>query len=140
MGELITTRWYVVLPLAALFIAYIFYIKSLRNTLDQCAPESRLLTPWTLWLLLIPIINVLFHFEVVSGMSKTLKNEYTKRHLMKSMMTFSRSLGISMCICSICSFIPFFGLIFIIPQTILWIIYWIKIVDYSRVLKSTIKV
>jgi hypothetical protein len=115
-------------------IPAILYILTLVRTLNKCAVSSRTLDPVMAWLYLIPIVNLVIHFVIVFGMSKTLRNEFNRRAVPVDDPTPVQSLGLAMCICACCSIVPILGLLATLAHLILWIMYWVKIAEYSRLL------
>ncbi len=112
----------------------IMYILTLLRTLNKCDPLSRTLDPVVVWLYLIPIVNLIIHFVIVFGMSETLRNEFNRRAVPVVDPAPGQSLGLAMCICACCGIIPILGLLATLAHLILWIMYWVKIAEYSRLL------
>lgn len=56
-----------------------FFCKSLIKTLSYVAAENRALNPTIIWLLLIPGVNFIVNFIVVTGMSKSIERELVSR-------------------------------------------------------------
>jgi hypothetical protein len=110
----------------------ILYILTLRNTLLKCSPQSRTIDPGKLWLLLIPIFNLGWHFVVVLNMSSSLSKEFALRGIPSNDREPGKLLGLAMCILMVP--IPFFMLLLMPAGLICWIVYWIKISGYSRAL------
>ncbi|MEO7142533.1 MAG: hypothetical protein ABI165_03430 [Bryobacteraceae bacterium] len=50
----------------------IFYLAGLQGAVARCSPESRTMRPGMLWLMLIPVFNLVWQFVVVTNMSKGL--------------------------------------------------------------------
>ncbi|HEY2468004.1 MAG TPA: hypothetical protein VGI45_09180 [Terracidiphilus sp.] len=115
----------------AVGIAYIAFIS---GVLKKCSPQSRTMQPGMVWLLLIPLFNVVWNFLVVNAIADSLSNEFRLRNLPVNEQKPGRSLGLAMAICGACGIIPFVNLIAILPHFILWLIYWVKIAGYSRML------
>jgi hypothetical protein len=122
--------FFLVLPLCLL--PMIFYILTLSRALTKCSRESITIEPGMLWLLLIPFVNLVWHFFVVIGMAKSLGNEFKARNLTNLDPLPGQSIGIAMCVCAACGIIPVIGFIAGLGSIVLWIIYWIKIADFSR--------
>jgi hypothetical protein len=87
-----------------------------------------------LWLLLIPLVGLIEHFFVVIGLAKTLSNEFRTRNIPNMEPLPGQSIGIAMCVCGACGIIPLIGLFASLAGFVLWIIYWAKIAEFSRVL------
>ncbi len=112
----------------------IFYILTLTRALSKCTVASITIEPGMLWLLLVPLVNLIWHFFVVIGMAKTLSNEFRMRNITNMEPLPGQSIGIAMCVCGACGIIPFLGLIASLVGFVLWIVYWAKIAEFSRML------
>jgi cytochrome c biogenesis protein CcdA len=137
MGDLLQPWHIIVLMMVfGLFflLPYIFYILTLQRALEKCAPTSRNISPGMVWLLLIPLFNLVWHFLVVLGMAKSLENEFRRRNAPSVEPLPGQSIGIAMCVCACCCIIPILGFFAALAHFILWIIYWVKIAEFSRTL------
>ncbi len=122
--------------LAIILVAAVFYILTLSRALEKCSPASRTMEPGMVWLLLIPLFNIVWSFLVVFALGKSLGNEFRLRNLPSPSLEPGKSIGLAMCICGACGIIPLIGLIPSFVGLVLWIIYWIKIAEFSRMLDS----
>ena len=75
----------------------IFYILSLKKALNHCAPENRAMTPGMVWLMLVPMFNIFWHFLVVIKVAKSLGAEFQKRGIAEDAEP-GKILGLIMCI------------------------------------------
>ncbi|MGC2161074.1 MAG: DUF4328 domain-containing protein [Silvibacterium sp.] len=123
--------------LVAGVILYVLYILALSRALKKCSESSRTIQPGTLWLLLIPLVNLVWHFFVVLGMAKSLGNEFRGRNILNVEPEPGKAIGMGMCLCGACSIIPILGVLAGLAHFVLLIIYWIKINEYSRLLDQT---
>lgn len=112
----------------------IFYILTLQRALNKCSPLSRTFQPGTMWLLLIPFFNLIWNFIVVLGVSASLGNEFRARNASYVDAEPGKSIGIAMSVCGACSIVPILGILAGLPYLILWIVYWVKIKDFSELL------
>jgi hypothetical protein len=79
------------------------------------------MNPGLVWLMLIPLFNIVWHFFIVLNMAKSLAAEFQKRGIAEDPSP-GQTLGLVMCIANlICGPV---GLV-------CWIIYWVKIAGYS---------
>ena len=122
--------------LGVLLIPAIFYILTLSKALNKCSPATRTMQPGSLWLLLIPIFNLIWHFLVVSAMAQSLGNEFRARGVMNAEPEPGKSPGMAMCICGACGLIPILGILASLASLVLWIMYWVKIAEFSRQLDA----
>lgn len=122
----------IVLILLAIFlIPTIFYIITLQKALRRCAPENQAMPPDNVWLLLIPLFNIVWRFIVVTNMAKSLAAEFRSREIIVDEVEPGKSVGLAYCILNVCSIIPILGWFASIASLICWIIYWVKIDGYS---------
>jgi hypothetical protein len=125
----------IILALAGLFvIPWVFYILSLQRALERCSPPSRTMPPGNVWLLLIPLFSLIWHFIVVSNLAKSLGNEFQGRNVPNAGPEPGKSVGLVMCILFACGVIPGIGVVFSLGGLVCWIVYWVKIEGYSQAL------
>jgi hypothetical protein len=136
MGDLLQP-WHLMLLafIGGLFlIPAIFYLLTLQNTLSKCAPASRTMDPPLVWLLLIPFFHLIWGFFVVMALAKSLGNEFRRRAIPSADPMPGQSIGFAMCICGCCGLIPVINFLAGPAAFVLWIIYWVKIAEFSRFL------
>jgi len=114
----------------------ILYILTLQRTLSKCEPGSRTIEPGTVWLLLVPLVNIIFHFFVVLGLAKTLRNEFNRRGIPVADPTPGQTIGMVMCIATCCCFIPFLNFLAILVELVCWLCFWVKIAEFSNALDT----
>ena len=138
MGELFAPAHLLILMIVfgIFLVPVILYILTLQKTLQKCAPESRTIEPILIWLYLIPLVNLVVGFFIVFGIANTLRNEFNRRGIFVADPAPGQSIGLAMCICACCGFIPFLGVFAAIGHLVLWIMYWLKISEYSRMLDA----
>ena len=120
----------VLVVLVICLIPGIFYCLSLQKALNRCAPENRAMQPGMVWLLFVPLLNIVWHFFVVMNMAKSLGAEFQKRGIAEEPEP-GKKIGMIMCILACCGVIPVIGAFISIGGLVCWIIYWIKIAGYS---------
>lgn len=138
MGELLQP-WHLLVLFSVFGIFFlipaIFYALTLQKTLSLCAPVSRTMEPGMVWLCLVPFVNLVFNFFIIFAIAKSVANEFARRGALIDDPQPGQSLGLSMCVCACCRFIPLVGLLAALAHIILWIIYWVKVGEYSRKLE-----
>ncbi len=130
-SELLLILFVIGIPL---LIPAIFYLLTLQKALNRCAPESRAMSPGLVWLMFIPLFNMVWHFIIVSNISKSLHSEFVKRNLQEDPNP-GQGIGLAMCILQVVSIIPIVGFFTGIACFICWIIYWVKIAGFSAKLQ-----
>jgi hypothetical protein len=112
----------------------ILYLLTLQNALSKCDPSVRQMEPGMVWLLLIPLFNFIWIFFVVMGIGKSLGAELRRRGISSQEPYPAQSVGMAMAICKCCCIIPLLNLLAGLAYVVLWIMYWIKVADFSRML------
>jgi hypothetical protein len=120
-------------------VVTIFFILTLQKALNRCSPENRAMQPGMIWLLLIPLFNIVWIFFVVLNMAKSLGAEFLKRGIAAEPEP-GKTLGLAYAIVAassiVISWIPCVGSLAGIAIVVLWIMYWVKIAGYSKQLES----
>jgi hypothetical protein len=115
---------------AIMLLPAIFYMVTLQKTLNRCSPENRAMAPGMVWLLLIPLFSLVWHFFVVTNIAKSLGAEFQKRGLAEEPKP-GQTVGMVMCILACCSIVPILGILCALGAVVCWIIYWVKIAGFS---------
>jgi len=115
---------------AIAMIPLIFYCLTLQKALNRCSPESRAMQPGMVWLMLIPLFNIIWHFLVVLNMAKSLGAEFKKRGMAEEDQP-GKTIGLVACILACCGVIPVVNYFSGIAFLVCWIIYWVKIAGFS---------
>jgi hypothetical protein len=114
-----------------------------------------MMTPKLVWLLLIPVFNMVWQFIVVSRVTISLENEFLRRNIVKESNP-GKKIGLAWCIFNLCSYlfimiilvydminiiykvylmpnviISIMGIITSIAGLVCLIVYWRKIARYS---------
>lgn len=122
---------FVLIVLAISLIPLIFYILTLQKALNKCAPENRAMQPGMVWLLLVPLVNIVWSFFVVLNMAKSLGAEFQKRGIAEEPEP-GKKLGLIMCVLFCCGIIPLLGALCSLGGLVCWIMYWLKIAGFSK--------
>ena len=117
--------------LAIILLPAIFYCLTLQKALSRCAPENRAMQPGMVWLLFIPLFNIVWQFFVVINVAKSLGAEFQKRGMAEDPQP-GKTIGLVTCILVCCGIIPIINFFSGIAALICWIIYWVKIAGYSN--------
>ena len=115
----------------------VLYMLTLSRALKKCKPENQLMPPANVWLTFIPLFGIGWIFVVIIKVSGSLKLEYESRGIAEN-HDFSKGLGIAYASCNAAGIIPIIGWLAAIAGLVMWIVYWVKIKEYSSKL-DTIK-
>jgi hypothetical protein len=120
---------------AVMLLQAIFYLLTLQKALNRCSPENRAMAPGMVWLMLIPLFNIVWHFFVVINVAKSLGAEFQKRGIVEEADP-GKKIGMIMCILACCGWIPLLNILTGIGTLICWILYWIKVAGFSAKLAA----
>ena len=112
-------------------IPMIFFIITLQNALLAVSPHNRKMLPGKVWLILIPIFNLVWFFIVVGNIADSFKAEFMERNLPRSEARPSYGNGLATAILQVCC--PFASPLFFVC----WIIYWVKVARLKNELLYT---
>ena len=124
----------VVFVLLLLVIPRIFYILTLQSTFNAISIGNRKMPSNNVWLLLIPIFGIIWQFIVVKKLSDSIRTEANLRGIRISELQPGYGVGQAMCILECFFFIPFINFFTGVAGFICWILYWIKINEYKKIL------
>ena len=136
-GQEIIVLFIMFFAIAAIFIPLIFYLITLKNTFNEISSENQKMKPSQVWLTLIPFFGIVWQFIIVNKMANSLKLEFTKRNIKIEEDRPGISIGMTYCILSCCSIVPYLGVLTSIGALVCWIIYWVKINGYKIKLQET---
>ena len=111
-------------------VPVIFYLLTLQKALNRCSPENRAMQPAMVWLLFIPVFNLVWHFIIVTSVAQSLNAEFRKRRIAEEPAP-GKSIGLAMCILNCCGIIPLLGLLCWLGALVCWILYWVRIAGLS---------
>ena len=134
---------FVWIVLLLIFVPGIFYLLTLQKTLRIISPLSRMMSPPQVWLLLIPLFNIIWHFVVVSRLSDSIKNECIRLHIPLKEKKTAYLLGIGiMCLYLFAVIVnetgvtPIAGGVLTLGCYAGWVLYWIRINDYRSLIEE----
>lgn len=122
--------------LALFIIPVIFYLITLQKTLEAIIPANRRMPPGQVWLLLIPLFNYIWQFFAVSNIADSIKAECERLNIPVSEERPTYNIGLAKNILSLCVLIPFLGGLASLAFIVCWIIYWVKVNEYKKLIDA----
>ena len=114
-----------------LIVPYVLFLITLQNTLKAISPENRKMPPGNVWLMFIPLFNIVWLFIMIGYIADSIKAECNRLNIPSNENRPTYNLGLGYAICSIAgsllSFIHIGTLIF-------WIMYWVKVNEYKNLI------
>jgi hypothetical protein len=122
--------------LIGFILVYVFYLLNLQRTLQEVKPENRKVAATNVWLLFIPIFNLIYPFILYPNIADSLKNEFEARGIQKE-GDYGRGIGLALAICGVCGVIPVIGGLAGLGNLVLLIIFWVKMSNFKTELQKT---
>ncbi len=114
------------------FLTAIFFLLTLQKTLQAVSPENRRMPPSNVWLMFIPLFNIVWQFIMVDKISQSLAAECAKLSIPTKDTKPTYNIGLAWNICNTLSFIPFVGL----AALVTFILYWVKVSEFKTLMKA----
>lgn len=124
-----------VLLIVAIGIAVgIFYILTMQKALNLAGERHRKMEPAMVWLMLIPLFNLVWHFFVVKNVSESIKSWATERQV--NVGDGGYTIGLVACIANCCGIIPVINLIAGPTALVCFIIWWVKVAGFNKLMSA----
>ena len=113
------------------FVPFIFFLITLQKTMNVISVENRKMPPSNVWLMLIPLFNIVWQFIMVSKIAESVTEECIKLniHTKESKPTYNS--GLTWNICNLIAFIPIIGGL---AALLTFILYWVKVNEYKNLM------
>lgn len=136
--------------LAALIVVFVFYLINLMNLLKEIDESNRQMPPANVFLMFIPLFNLVYPFIMYPKISESIRLEAEGRR-MPAFGDSLRGLGLAIAIISVVQVIcgqikrenGLFGTIsswLCLVLLVLWIIYWVKAASIKKAFKQSAKI
>ncbi len=112
----------------------VLFLLSLHKCLKEVSEANREMQPGLVWLNLIPLFNLVWIFITVIKLADSVIAEGQARGI--NVEDGGKTIGLVYAICIIVSIIPFIGFIAALVALITFIIYWVKVAGYRKMLAS----
>lgn len=120
---------------AVAIVVYCLYLHTLQNAVRSVTPPARKLTPGSVWLMLIPVVNLWYSFVLVRKLADSFEADLLRRgQSVTGKPTYA--LGVAMSVLQILYLVP----IAQFPSALLgvgcWIAHWVQVAQISRRLRA----
>lgn len=117
--------------LALFLIPGIFFLLTLQNTLKSISEENRKMPPSNVWLMFIPVFNLVWQFIMVDKIAQSIGAECARLNIPVSDAKPTYNLGLAWNICNFLSIIPIIGGL---AALIIFILYWVKVAEFKKLI------
>ena len=122
----------VIVCLFVILVPYILFLINLQKTLASISAENRKVEPGRVWLMFIPLFNLVWQFILIDRISDSIALECGKLNIPLEEKRPAYNIGLAYCILTVAGgFIPGLGFI---AALVCFIIYWVKISGYRKLI------
>jgi hypothetical protein len=112
----------------------VFYILTMQKALNLAGPRHQKMQPAMVWLMLIPLFNLVWHFFVVKNVSESIKSWAAENG--KSVDDAAYTIGLIACIANCCSLIPILNILAGPAGLVCFIIWWVKVAGFNKLMSG----
>ena len=106
----------------------VLFLLTLQNTLKAISPENRMMPPSNVWLMFIPLFNIVWQFIMVDKIAQSIAAECARLNIPAKDAKPTYNNGLAWNICNILSFIPLIGGL---AALVTFILYWVKVNEFK---------
>lgn len=125
---------FVLIGLAIGIAIAVFYILTMQKALNLAGERHQKMNPNLVWLMLIPLFNLVWHFFVVKNVSESIKS-WAAEHG-KSVDDAGYTIGLVGCIANCCGLIPVVNLLAGPVGLVCLIIWWVKVAGFNKLMTA----
>ena len=112
----------------------IFYILTMQKALDLAGERHQKMKPGLVWLLLIPLFNLVWHFFVVKHVSDSIKSWAEENG--ENVQDAGYTIGLVACIAQCCGIIPLVNMLAGPVSLVCLIIWWVKVAGFNKLMAA----
>ena len=112
-------------------IPLILFLLNLQKTMQCISEENRKMPPGNVWLMLIPIFNLVWQFIMVNKIAESITEECIKLNISARENKPTYNAGLTWNICNLFTWIPLLGGLAVL---ITFILYWVKVNEYKNLM------
>ncbi|HLP54461.1 MAG TPA: hypothetical protein VK151_05505 [Fluviicola sp.] len=137
IGVLEGAFFLVVLMLIVVIVLYAFYLKNLQDLLNEVSEQNRQVPASNVWLMFIPLFNIVYRFILYPKISESLRLEFEERESPRN-GDYLKGLGLVLGILGVVNVIPIDALksLTSLGILIIWIVFWVKTAEFKNQLRS----
>jgi len=134
---LMTLGIFLFIGLAIGVLIAVFYLKNLQDLLKECDPSNVQMPPVNVWLMFIPLFNIVYGFIMYPKITESIRREFESRNAPQE-GDYLKALGMTMPILNVVGLVPVQALKGIVGlgSLVVFIIYWVKAAEFKNKLRS----
>lgn len=128
----------ILLILGGLIVLYVFYLKNLQDLLKEVSDHNRQVPAANVWLMFIPLFNVVYAFILYPKISESVRFEFQDRGEHQD-GDYGKGLGITLGALGAVGIIPIpqmFKSLIGLGNLVILIVFWVKMAEFKNKLRS----
>lgn len=124
--------------LGGFIVLYVFYLKNLQDLLKEVSDHNRQVPAVNVWLMFIPLFNIVYPFILYPKISESVRLEFEERNESQD-GDYGKGLGITLGALGAVGILPipqmiksFIGL----GNLVILIVFWVKMAEFKNRLRS----
>lgn len=127
---------FLLIVIPGMILVAVFYLMNLQNLLKEVSTANRQVEPGNVWLMFIPLFNIIYPFILYPKITDSVKLELESRGLAEQ-GDYGRGIGIALPVTGLCGIIPVIGILASLANLVLFILFWVKMAGYKTKLKNS---
>jgi divalent metal cation (Fe/Co/Zn/Cd) transporter len=123
---------FVLVGLAIGIAIVVFYILTMQKALNLAGERHQKMQPGMVWLMLIPLFNLVWHFFVVKNVSESIKSWAAESGAKVDDAGYT--IGLVGCIANCCGIIPIINILAGPAGLVCIIIWWVKVAGFNKLM------
>lgn len=123
------------LAISLAFVTFVFYCRTLQQTLRAAAPANQRMPPWQAWLLVVPVFNIFFSFLTAARVADTICAEAESRGI-DACARPTYAVGVALAVTSALCYLPQVGAVAGLACVVFWILHWVQVAEWNSKLRS----
>jgi len=115
------------------------FLWNIRKTIVAIKPHNRVVKPNHVWLMFIPLVNLVYQFFLVHKVAQSLFNEFNERNMPTKPVNIAYNLGMVACILNILSLVPQLAFFASFLVMVFMFAFWTRLFFIRKVLEHVIK-
>lgn len=112
----------------------VFYILTMQKALNLAGERHQKMQPGMVWLMLIPLFNLVWHFFVVKNVSESIKSWAAESGAKVDDAGYT--VGLIACIAQCCGIVPVVNILAGPVGLVCVIIWWVKVAGFNKLMSG----
>lgn len=121
--------------LGGFLVLFVLFYKNIQDLMYEIAPHNRQVPPTNIWLMFIPLFNIVYGFIIYPKVCDSVRLELEERAQVQQ-GDYGRGLSVAMPVLRACMIVPFLNYLAMVVWLVIWIVFWVKTAEHKNTLRS----